>query len=103
MTSEPKWTPSTTPSELKACAKFSRKWLRSGGPSSAASGFAATCSAVKPAASTNKAARIGAEGTDIGADDHQQAAAGHQRQRAEDHVDRADPAAQPGGRKDSKP
>ena len=99
MTSDPKWTPMTTPSELNACAKLSLKWLRFGGPRSAASGFAATCSAVNPAARTNKAARIGAKATEIGADDHQQAAARHRRQRPEDHVDRADTARQPGGRK----
>ena len=61
MTKEPKWTPITTPSELSACARFSRKWLRRGEPSSAARGFAATWSAVKPPASTNKAARIGSK------------------------------------------
>ena len=43
------------PRELKACTRVRRKCERAGGPSAAASGFAATCRMVMPAAITNNA------------------------------------------------
>jgi exodeoxyribonuclease VII small subunit len=52
------------PSELNACVRFKRLDAVSGGPRTATYGFAATCSAVMPAASTISAPRkSGNDGT----------------------------------------
>ncbi len=45
----------TVPRELNACEKVSRKCERSGEPSAATSGLAATCSTVIPEAMINSA------------------------------------------------
>ena len=72
---------------------------RSAAPSSAANGFAATCSAVKPPASTNKAARIGQKSPAPVLTTTSRQPQAISAERAEDHVDRAEAAGQPGRRK----
>ena len=53
----PRYGPMVVPSELNACDKFKRLEAVSGGPSTATYGFAATCRAVIPPASTISAPR----------------------------------------------
>ncbi len=52
---DPRYGPMTVPKELKACEKVSLKCDRSGGPSAATSGLAATCRTVIPEAMTKSA------------------------------------------------
>ena len=64
ITKAPKMGPTTVPNELNACVRFSRLDAVRAGPSTVTYGFAATCSAVIPAASTISAPRnSGYEGT----------------------------------------
>ena len=64
MRNAPKIGPATVPSELNAWVRFSRLDAVRAGPSTVTYGFAATCSAVIPAASTISAPRnSGYEGT----------------------------------------
>src|SRR3954447_6376859 len=53
----PKYGAMKVPNELKACVRLRRLEAVSGGPSTETYGFAETCSAVIPAASTIRAAR----------------------------------------------
>jgi hypothetical protein len=55
--SPPRYGPIVVPNELNACVKFNRLDAVSAGPSTVTYAFAATCSAVIPAASTINAPR----------------------------------------------
>ena len=60
----PRYGAMVVPSELNACVRFKRLDAVSGGPRTATYGFAATCNAVMPAASTISAPRkSGNDGT----------------------------------------